>query len=106
MIIQKQIEKKITSELKPNHLEIINDSHKHNVPTGSESHFRALIVSDQFLGKNMVQRQQMVYELLKEEMKDQVHALAMQTYTNEEWSSQNKAINDSPKCLGGSKFDK
>ena len=32
------------------HLNILNESYKHNVPKGSESHFNVLIVSDAFEG--------------------------------------------------------
>ena len=32
------------------HLDVVNESHKHNVPKGSESHFNLLVVSDAFEG--------------------------------------------------------
>jgi stress-induced morphogen len=32
------------------HLDVVNESHKHNVPKGSESHFNVLVVSDAFEG--------------------------------------------------------
>ena len=33
------------------HLDVVNESHKHNVPKGSESHFNVLVVSDAFEGE-------------------------------------------------------
>lgn len=33
------------------HLNVVNESHKHNVPKGSESHFNVLVVSDAFEGE-------------------------------------------------------
>ncbi len=43
MSVQQNIEAKIKSSLAPSHLEVINESHMHNVPPGSESHFRLVI---------------------------------------------------------------
>ncbi|ANB15628.1 hypothetical protein AWJ20_3265 [Sugiyamaella lignohabitans] len=86
---------KITSNLKPEHLEIFNDSSKHAhhaAMRGSsnitESHFRLVIVSDIFEGKNAPSRHRMVYDLLKEELSapNGVHALQLQTKTPSEFS--------------------
>ena len=49
MKIKNLIETKLQS-LQPQFLEVINESHMHNVATGSESHFKVTIVSDQFNG--------------------------------------------------------
>jgi len=49
-------------------------------------HFEALIVSTEFVGKSRVQRQQRVYAVVGERMaKNEIHALAMQCHTPEEW---------------------
>jgi BolA protein len=50
-------------------------------------HFRALIVSPRFEGLSRVARQRLVYAALAEEMKREIHALAMQTLTESEWRS-------------------
>jgi acid stress-induced BolA-like protein IbaG/YrbA len=52
---------------------------------GDGQHFQALIVSTEFCGKNRVQRHQRVYQALGERMREEVHALSMQTLTPEEW---------------------
>jgi acid stress-induced BolA-like protein IbaG/YrbA len=49
------------------------------------THFDALIVSDQFSGRSMVQRHQLVYRALGERMGREIHALSMQTLTPDEW---------------------
>jgi acid stress-induced BolA-like protein IbaG/YrbA len=52
---------------------------------GDGQHFQAVIVSAEFRGKNRVQRHQRVYQALGERMREEVHALSMQTLTPEEW---------------------
>jgi BolA protein len=103
--MQKQsvIEEKIRAAFSPQHLEIVNESHMHSVPPGSESHFKLVLVSEQFLGLRAVARHQKVYAALGETMQA-IHALALHTYTPEEWQVQGTAPT-SPQCMGGSKHD-
>ncbi len=49
------------------------------------THFGAIIVSDIFAGKSMVQQHQIVYKALGDKMGTDIHALSIQTYTPEEW---------------------
>lgn len=46
--IESAIRLALTEELAPLHLEVINESYMHNVPKGSETHFKVLVVSDKF----------------------------------------------------------
>ena len=52
---------------------------------GDGTHFEAVIISDAFTGKSMVQQHQMVYQALGEKMGTEIHALSIQTYTPAEW---------------------
>ncbi|MEX2525499.1 MAG: BolA family protein [Gammaproteobacteria bacterium] len=52
---------------------------------GDGTHFSAIVVSEEFAGKNMVQQHQLVYKTLGEKMGNEIHALSIQTYTPEEW---------------------
>ena len=52
---------------------------------GDGTHFTAIIVSDVFAGKNMVQQHQVVYQALGDKMGTDIHALSIQTYTPEQW---------------------
>ncbi len=52
------------------------------------THFQARIVSEQFVGKTMVQQHQMVYKTLGDKMGTDIHALSFQTYSPEEWAKQ------------------
>jgi acid stress-induced BolA-like protein IbaG/YrbA len=51
---------------------------------GDGQHFQATIVSRAFEGKNRVQRHQLVYKALGDRMREEIHALSMQTLTPEE----------------------
>ena len=52
--------------------------------TGDGQHFEALIVSTAFGGKSRVQRHQLVYQVLGDRMREEIHALSMKTLTPEE----------------------
>lgn len=54
---------------------------------GDGTHFEALVVSAEFAGKSRVQRHQLVYKALGERMREEIHALSMQTLTPEEWAA-------------------
>ncbi|MCX2981911.1 BolA/IbaG family iron-sulfur metabolism protein [Halieaceae bacterium IMCC14734] len=103
MIIQQTIETKLADELAPLWLEVVNESDQHSVPANSETHFKLVVVTEAFAGKRQVARHQAVYQLLAEQLAGPVHALALHTYTPEEWQQRNAASPDSPQCLGGSK---
>jgi acid stress-induced BolA-like protein IbaG/YrbA len=53
---------------------------------GDGHHFEALIVSAEFRGKSSVQRHQLVYRVLGDRMREEIHALSMQTLTPEDWA--------------------
>ncbi|MCK5498551.1 MAG: BolA family transcriptional regulator, partial [Gammaproteobacteria bacterium] len=57
---------------------------------GDGRHFQVIVVSDAFSGKNMVQQHQLVYQTLGDKVGGDIHALSINTYTNEEWQQQKK----------------
>ena len=103
--IQQEIDKRIRAEFQPEHFELENESHTHNVPKGSESHFKVVIVSVKFEGQTRIQRQRSVNEVLKDLIAPGgVHALTQKTLTPNEWRESGGALNFvSPDCHGGSK---
>ena len=101
-IIQQQIETKLHKAFTPDLLEVLNESHMHNVPEGNESHFKVTIVTDQFAGKMLIARHRLVNASLKDEL-NIIHALALHTMTPEEWFDKGGVAPESPPCLGGSK---
>ena len=103
MTIEDTIKSKLSARFSPSHLEVNNESHMHNVPANSETHFKVTIVSEEFLQKRLIQRHRMVNELLSAELAGPVHALAMHTYTQEDWEKKQGTTPASPNCLGGGK---
>ncbi|MHC6224550.1 BolA family protein [Pseudomonas sp. X10] len=98
MSMQQQIEQHLAA-LAPQHLQVLDESHMHS--RGQQTHYKAVVVSEQFEGLNSVKRHQKVYATLGELM-GQFHALALHTYTPQEWA-QVGAAPASPVCAGGSK---
>jgi len=104
MNVQEQIESELSRLLSPTFLQVDNQSHQHNVPVNSETHFKVVVVSEGFKGQRKVARHQQVYATLASQLEGPVHALALHTYTPGEWQAQ-KASPESPACMGGSKGD-
>jgi len=104
MIVEKRIEEKLTRRLAPRTLIVENESKNHNVPKGSETHFKVTVVSDAFEGLGRVERHRLVHEILKEELAGGVHALTITSRTPAEWEEDSN-VGMSPPCLGGSKAD-
>jgi len=98
--VEAEIHRQLTETFEPVHLEVINESDQHNVPPGSESHFKVVLAAEAFAGRRQVQRHQAVYGALADQLRGPVHALALHTYSPEEWSRKQSAP-DSPPCLGG-----
>ena len=104
MRIQSTIESKLRSALSPLHLEVVNESHLHSVPPGSESHFKVIVVSAQFEGRSLLEQQRLVNQVLSAELSGGVHALAMKTLTPQKWQAAGEqAALQTPLCHGGSK---
>lgn len=103
-MIQPQIEAKLNHSFAPVHLDVLNESYMHNVPEGSESHFKVVVVSAQFEGQRLISRHRAVNQCLAYELANHIHALAIHTYTESEWQQQCNAP-VSPPCHGGSTLD-
>ena len=103
MTVQATIEQKLANDFNPLHLDVINESNNHNVPEGSESHFKVVVVSSAFEGKNLLGRHRLINATLADELNGVIHALAIHTYTEEEWKEESNGAPMSPPCLGGGK---
>ncbi len=81
------IERKLRQALTPAHFEIGDDSAKHrgHKTASGGGHYDIVVVSERFAGMSAIERQQLVYSILAEEMGSQIHALAMRTLTPDEW---------------------
>ncbi len=101
-VIQESIERKLAEAMTLLHLEVINESSNHNVPPGAESHFKVILVSEEFDDMPLIARHRQVNRILKEELATDIHALAIHTSTPKEWHARNGTAPMSPPCHGGS----
>ena len=102
--VKQFIEQQLNDALTPVYLEVLDESHMHNVPDGAQSHFKVTVVSEAFVGVRRVPRHQKVNGLLAEALQGPVHALALHTYTPEEWEASSN-VPDSPDCANARKKD-
>ena len=81
MSLETRMREKLMVALRPSRLDVVNELHLHaghsSSPGTGESHFRVLIVSNGFAGKTRVERHRMINDVLADELKDGVHALAI-----------------------------
>ncbi|PHZ86449.1 BolA family protein [Paremcibacter congregatus] len=81
MTVAETIEQKIRAAFDVTDFQLENESHKHAGHAGSpghgNSHFKLLVVSPDFVGKNRVARQRDIYRVLKDELAGPVHALSL-----------------------------
>jgi len=77
-----RITQKLNKAFSPSHLEVIDESEQHRghggYRDGGETHFKVILKSAAMNGLNRVARQRAVYAVLKEELAERVHALALQ----------------------------
>ena len=96
MIVQNKIDKLLRDNLNVFKLTIRNDSHKHNVPANSESHFNVQIVSDDFQDLSQIQRHKIVYKAI-ESLLNEIHAFSITAITTSEFN-ENSSFRDTPEC--------
>ncbi|MFZ9346262.1 MAG: BolA family protein [Burkholderiaceae bacterium] len=77
MVTPESIHSHIAQGIACDHLDVQGDGH----------HFEAVIVSAAFDGKRLIARHQMVYAVLGDRMKAEIHALSMKTLTPSEWTA-------------------
>ena len=86
------------------HCEVLDESSGHNVPIGSETHFKLVAVGDVFNQKSRIQRHRMINAMLQDEFEKGMHACSMHLFTPEEWEASSNVPN-SPECANARKKD-
>ena len=86
------------------HCEVLDESSGHNVPIGSETHFKLVAVGDVFNQKSRIQRHRMINAMLQDEFEKGMHACSMHLFTPEEWEASSN-VPDSPECAHARKKD-
>ena len=125
-LVEGRITSKLEAAFSPTHLEVLNESDTHNVPRGSETHFKVIVVSEGFAGVGPLDRHRLVNGTLADELsgcrcsitpscashprasrslapssRRGVHALSIVAKTPAQWAKASH-ISPSPPCLGGS----
>lgn len=85
---QEKIERKMKDLLSATSVEVIDESWKHagHAAAGGGGHFIVHLVSEKFEGVSLLDRNRMVFDVLKEEMQGEIHALAVKAKTPKEIS--------------------
>ncbi|EED93378.1 predicted protein [Thalassiosira pseudonana CCMP1335] len=105
--VSEAIAEKLKAAFLPTHLEVRNESHMHNVPTGSETHFKVVVVSDKFKeARTPIARHRLVNDILRVEVAADgpVHALSIVAMTPDKWQAKldkGELVGASPNCRGG-----
>ena len=81
MVTNESIERSIAAGLPCTHVVVDGDGH----------HFQAVVVSERFAGLTRIKQHQLVYAALGDRMREEIHALSMQTLTPEDWAQRQGA---------------
>lgn len=88
MSVRDTIEQKLFQKFAPTHLEVIDESSRHQGHAGwregGETHFRVRIATAQFAGKTRVAQHRAVMAELADELEGRVHALAIEVIDPED----------------------
>jgi BolA protein len=94
--IENKIINSLIDSMNISSLKVLNESFMHNVPKDSESHFKIVIVSNDFKNLSLIERHKLVYKSLDNIMNN-IHALSIQSFSDDEFAL-NPIILDSPEC--------
>lgn len=93
---EKRMAAVLESALSPEFLQVVNCSHLHQGHAGApqageqgymESHFEVRICATRFVELSRIERQRLVYDLLKPEFENGLHALSLELSTPEQKQS-------------------
>lgn len=103
--IKSQIENILTRELKPSFLDVVDESWQHGGGPDTQSHYKVIVVADNFQGLKLLARHRLVQGFLAEVI-GRIRALSLHTMTPEEWekSGQSQGNFRSPGCHNKTKL--
>ena len=88
MEFKEKLQQKLLDALQPETLKLVDESARHRghagYQPGGNSHFRLRIVADAFMGQTRLARHRTIHTLLAEELRTQIHALAIDALTPDE----------------------
>jgi len=81
------IRERLTNQLQPTQLDIIDESHLHAGHAGAASgagHFAVTITANAFNGKSLIEQHRMIYQAVDDLMKSEIHALSIKAIAADE----------------------
>ena len=92
MDISNKIEQKLNNNLDLLHFEVkdFTGRHLNHEQHDGGFHLEAVIVSEDFINKSLIERHKMIYTALDNLLKHEIHAFSMKTLTPDEWENKNK----------------
>ncbi|XBC40659.1 MAG: BolA/IbaG family iron-sulfur metabolism protein [Buchnera aphidicola (Nurudea yanoniella)] len=98
-MITEIIKNSLKSKFNVKTVKVFNESKKHTLIHKNYSHFKIIIVSNDFLKYNLLNRHRKIYYVLSSYIsKYKIHGLALHTYTLDEWKNKFKKCLTSPIC--------
>ena len=79
---KEDIFKRLSKKIKNSTIEIYDN-------TGDSNHFSILIISDMFNKLSLINRHKIIYNLFKDELTKEIHALQIKAFTPQEWNQKN-----------------
>ena len=83
-----EIRTRLEATLAPESLQVDDESHLHvghEGAKGGHGHFRVLVVSDKFQDQSAIKRHRLVYQAMGDLMQTDIHALAIEAFTPDEF---------------------
>lgn len=100
MSVYTRIKNNLTEKLTPVYLAVDDESYMHASGKDAESHFKVVVVSAHFEGQRLLARHRAVNEAVADMFAAGLHALAIHTFTPEEWAARGEQEKQSPNCMG------
>lgn len=100
-MIAEKLHSILTENFKPSYIDVVDESHKHALQSGVPTHFKIIVVSNQFENCNLLKRHRMVNEKIRD-LVSGLRAVSLSTLTPSEWET--TGFQDSmrsPNCRGG-----
>lgn len=92
MIAPQEVQSLLTAAFKDGQISVFD-------LTGTQDHYKVIIISNDFDGKNLVKRHQLVNAALAEPLKGPLHALTIEALTPKELKERESAANQEPKGI-------
>ena len=103
MKMRGRIEANLVEAFHVTHMEIVDETGMHNVPPDSESHWKLMLVAEEFSEMKKVARHRAVYRALSGPLSSGIHALSIVALSPQECAVDGGGMAVSQPCLGGSK---